>query len=424
MLKNYVKIFWLSSCVLVLGSNLQAAERPVDLFDFKNALQENDGRQSEKIAQVLLTRYGQQYRVNLANEITEYCQCFGSNMASKRVSGFLGIQENISSQSQGLEELMSALDIQDGRLAEEIAKKLVETNGDSYKLVLQEKMRRFSESNRARLRVCAALDLNEATFQTHENRSKPSTFTASQARDIAISTHMKNVRDHDYTFLDASLEPDKVLSNSLPRSLRSLPGVQVLYYASPTDDSIVPGTCGSRTLANAAAISIAVDDNNLSAQRVFSQASKFSCIHVCSKMGSTEMIEDAVAANMKNIHSFAFVPTYHLSKQNKENPFSIIASSEYWSPINHLQNQPFIVNFEDEPRFQDRIMRAIRGQQNCVTHFCCAVDVKEINDHAVLISIVKRAGQIPAIIYMDCNNCPLSSKAAAFIHYLYLMCIA
>jgi len=207
----------------------------------------------------------------------------------------------------------------------------------------------------------------------------------------------------------------------MPQSLQNLPGVKGLYYPSFHFQDHVQGGCGTRAIGNALAIRDAEASNSLNPRTVFNNAAQHGDLNSHASTSTDEAIDLALALHLPDLHCLAFMEQYPGTQEIKNNPFPIIASTRY-----HHEQLNHAVNLYDEDRFQASIVQQIRNSENIVVHFLASVDRVRTNDHFVLISIVKHAGQIPKIIYMDCNNEPImdQSKDAAFIHYLYLQCIA
>lgn len=264
------------------------------------------------------------------------------------------------------------------------------------------------------------------------------TLAASRAARAAHLTAVPAPRQHRASL---SFDPHRIPANGLnglPLSLQGLPGVQILYYPSAALSSRVSGTCGTRAIGNAMAIRNAVLGGSITPVVVFSQAHQYDSFNSHQGTRTDEAVAIASALNLDNFHVLSFLESFDVQiietrgayvarrteRMVRENPFTIIESTEYRG-----REGTHNVNIAgDEEQFQSRIIQSIRNNRNIVAHFMCGINVESVDrpDHAVLVSIVKQEGQLPKIIYMDCNNEPIldQSMSAAFIHYLYLQCIA
>lgn len=208
--------------------------------------------------------------------------------------------------------------------------------------------------------------------------------------------------------------------HGIPSSLRALPGVQVLYYPSPLMRSRASGTCVSRALGNAMAITAACNEHNLTAGNVHRKAAEHNDLNSHSAVSNIEVIDMAVGLHLANVHHMNIKSGKYYADPGIANYFLINASTEL-----NTRSGLKSVDLYREDVFQAQVMHKIRTSENIVAHFICSVDASSPNDHGILVSVVKRHGHMPTIIYMDCNNVPVTenSKPAAFITYLYYQCI-
>lgn len=281
---------------------------------------------------------------------------------------------------------------------------------------------------RPKIKACSAILNQDAHYFNPELRHKALSIDeivkrAVKSCEIARLAHLSsqpNLRLDQYAmWFDPNSVSDEGLPG-IPQSLKGLPGVQILYYPSPHLPSRVNGGCATRALGNALAIRDAKLKNSLNPRMVVHLSAQHDDLNSHASTASSECAKLALALNLPQLHWLAYF-NRKLNDAPKNNPFSIIASACYHHPqLNHS------VNLHKEDNFQAAIVQQIRRSTNIVVHFMASVDRINSCDHAILISIVKQAGQMPRIIYMDCNNEPIKdqSKDAAFIHYLYLQCIA
>ncbi len=245
---------------------------------------------------------------------------------------------------------------------------------------------------------------------------------ALESSRMARQAHLSRYPGHHTNQVPLTINPDQLSHEgfqAIPESLARLPRVQILYYPSPNLPARAWGCCGTRAIGNALGISDAVASNSLNPRTVFNNAARHNDLNSHSAVNSDEAVDLALTLNLPELHCLGIVERY--ADRVKPNPFSIFASTRYSHPqLGHS------VNVYTEDRYHAELMQRIRNSDNIVAHFWTSVDRDRPSDHCVLISIVKRAGHIPKIIYMDSLNVPIldQSKDAAFIHYLYLQCIA
>lgn len=274
-----------------------------------------------------------------------------------------------------------------------------------------------------------SLQLQESEKCAQHTSSKPVTDPRSRAKMAclqAISLHLGPTytlgsTDHmPIIHCQGSIPRDGFGHVALPKSITNLRKAEILYYPSPRTHLSISGTCASRAIANALGIRDAIALASLEAPIVYKMADTHNDLHSHSSVTHKEAIELACALDFKNTYYINYVENFS-NGSPKDNPFSITLSTEQHDP--HLGN---FFNLYTEERSQAEIINKIRAMPTITAFFLCSVDTHKKNDHCVLIAIVKQEGNIPKIIYMDCNNqqVPEHSKSAAFIHYLYLQCIA
>ena len=161
-----------------------------------------------------------------------------------------------------------------------------------------------------------------------------------------------------------------------------------------------PGTCGSRSVANAAALrdlvarGLPVDAKNIQAT-----AQKYERLHTRNDLSSTDQINLARTLDLHNTYAIGFFQMDPLDKKRiNRYPFTVIESSEL--PM---------VNLYQESEILENIVRLIRTQKNITANFLCHLDgAAGQAGHGVVVSIVKRAGQPTRMVYMDSNNMPVA----------------
>lgn len=242
-------------------------------------------------------------------------------------------------------------------------------------------------------------------------------YSPEQARSMALAPYLSNKSDcrkdnHTRLAFNPSFIPHEGF-NAIPESLRLLSGVNISYYVSPYTVSQVLGACGTRVIAHALAIRDAIRHDSLSAANVFYEACKYSDLHT--DVGYT-MLKAIKLAQKNDLHHL------HCLLIGNENYEGIFYSTDFIRPESLLG-----LSNCTKDEVQILIAQWFRSQKTCTAHFYCVVDTAEqVHGHAVLVSLVKKEGEQPKIIYMDCNNSPFDdqSQAAAHIHYLYLLFIA
>lgn len=178
------------------------------------------------------------------------------------------------------------------------------------------------------------------------------------------------------------------------------------------------GTCGSRSVANALALSdVLAHGMPLESENIQIMAQKYEKLHTQNGMTSRDQINMARRFDLHNTYALAFFKNDPLdNKKVNPFPFTVIESTEL--PV---------VNLYRESEILEEIVRSIRMQKNIVANFLCHLDGSVgQRGHSVVVSIVKRAGNPTQMIYMDSNNLPIirNSQVAAYICYLYWQCVA
>jgi hypothetical protein len=179
-----------------------------------------------------------------------------------------------------------------------------------------------------------------------------------------------------------------------------------------------PGTCGSRSVANALALRDAIARGlPLDSHNIQAMAQKYEGLHTQNGTTSRQQIQLARRFDMHHTYAMTILKNDPLdgTKINRF-PFTVIESTEL--PV---------VNLYNEAEILEDIVRTIRSQHTVVASFLCHLDGGAgKRGHAVVVSIVKKAGSPTRIIYMDSNNLPVvpCSQAAAYICYLYWQCVA
>lgn len=199
---------------------------------------------------------------------------------------------------------------------------------------------------------------------------------------------------------------------------KELSEIDLCYYESiqqPQSEN----TCGSRSLANALAISDAVENDRLNPQVVKKCAASYNWMHANDNLTNVDIIEKAQEHELENVYVIDYL-TKDLCKRNrkKANPFTIISSTDHDE----------MVCGANEGRINDEIIKKIRSNQNITAHFICFLEpiADDAIAHAVLVSLIKQKGKKPSLIYMDSCNTPLKQEwqAAAYMSYIYWQCIA
>lgn len=292
-----------------------------------------------------------------------------------------------------------------------------------YQTLLQNRDRLFA----IKLTLCDQLD--HRPEPNHANRAKNYSADAIRGRAlessrIARQAHLSGPIVLSHERFSMIFDPHHLAPNGLdgiPQSLRQLPGVHIYYFPSPDLPRKASGTCGTLAIGNALAIRDAVLSDSLNPVTIFRNAATHNDLNSNEGTRTEEAVELAIVLHLSDFHCLMFGERYPKGGRAKDNPFSIIESTNY----NHPQ-LIHTVNLTEEDQFQATIFEKIRNSETVCVNFLTCVDRAQMNDHGVLISIIKQKGRTPIIIYMDCNNEPIrdNSKDAAFIHYLYLQCIA
>ena len=229
------------------------------------------------------------------------------------------------------------------------------------------------------------------------------------ATKIALEKHLMGALV-DYGHTAPGFMPDG--SVKLPLSIAKLP---VLVSQLTVIKQREPGTCGSRSVANAAALCDLVRHGmSLNSANIQKMAQKYEHIHTKNGLSTKDEIELARSLDLHNTYAIALCQIDPIGKKEiNRYPFTVIESTE-------LE----MVNLYRESEILEDIVRAIRMEKTIVANFLCHIDGD--TGHGVVVSIVKQEGQPTRMIYMDSNNMPIAdhSQAAAYICYLYWQFVA
>lgn len=178
-------------------------------------------------------------------------------------------------------------------------------------------------------------------------------------------------------------------------------------------------TCGSRSLANGLAISDAIALGVLNPKTVKRQAACYEWMHTTDNLTNVDIVKYAKKLGLENVYVIDYLNKDLVKKNRKKsNPFTIISSTDHKETVCGA----------NEMRINQCVIEKIRSRSSITAHFICFLDsvVKGAIAHAVLVSLIKRPGKKPTIIYMDSCNTPLRQEwqSAAYMSYLYWQCIA
>ena len=182
----------------------------------------------------------------------------------------------------------------------------------------------------------------------------------------------------------------------LPASLQALGNVTIIHCRVTQQSG---AQCGSRSIANALAIQeIIIAGEELAPANIRAHAARFDHILINNAIDDDMIAALARNNHLFNAHIFAKMPKEQLGAYE---PYTMYS----------LDTQAYSL---------DELIATILTTQTTAAHLIC-----NTGGHWVLVSIVKREGQKPTILYMDSCNAPLTdnSVATGMIHYLYKHCI-
>jgi hypothetical protein len=204
-------------------------------------------------------------------------------------------------------------------------------------------------------------------------------------------------------------------SIQVPSSLRAFPIPVVQLCVLKQRES---GTCGSRSVTNALALDELVHKGlPISSNGIQRMSKKYEYLHTKNGLTMSDQLSLASSFGLRNMYSLIYLKHDPLHNQRPNTyPFTIIGSTELG-----------LVNLYQESQVIEAMVHKIAQSKNIVVHFMCFLEGRQANvGHSVCISLVKRAGYRPCIVYMDSNNGAIAeqSQVSAYISYLYWQCLA
>ncbi|HML19867.1 MAG TPA: hypothetical protein PKD74_04795 [Candidatus Dependentiae bacterium] len=204
-------------------------------------------------------------------------------------------------------------------------------------------------------------------------------------------------------------------SIQVPASLRAFP-IPVMQLCVIKQRE--PGTCGSRSVTNALALEeIVYKGLPLTSKNLQSMSKKYEYLHTKNGLTMSDQLSLASSLGLRTMYSLIYLKQDPLHNQRLNvYPFTIIGSTELG-----------LVNLYQESQVIEAMVHKIAQSKNIVAHFMCFLEGRQANvGHSVCISLVKRAGYRPCIVYMDSNNGAIAeqSQVSAYISYLYWQCLA
>jgi hypothetical protein len=241
----------------------------------------------------------------------------------------------------------------------------------------------------------------------------------SRAKKMAIEGHIKPAGRRMYGLRSKHEKASKNGLWPLPQNIAKELNQVDLYYVESVMQPEDSGTCGSRCIANALGISDTLEQGDISARAIYEQSLTYDYLHKRNNMSNSVVAKMAASMHLDHVHTLGYYEyDCFNSNQLKKNPFTCTGSTKYG----------FSVNLYEEETIQQKIIRTIRNIPDTIVHFICALQPITNYDsgHWVLISIIKRHDQKPAMIYMDSCNIPLEQEpqSQAYLSYLYWQCIA
>ncbi len=251
---------------------------------------------------------------------------------------------------------------------------------------------------------------------------KPHAYTKSKP-DAAVQAARERATQRASTYLQGVLYYNPMSpfflndgSIQVPASLRNLPIPVVQLCVLQQRE---PGTCGSRSVTNALALEELVSKGlPITSKNIQYMSKKYEYVHTKNGLTMSDQLILASSLGLRTMYSLIYLkndPLYNSQKLNKY-PFTIIGTTKLG-----------LVNLYQESQVIEEMVHTIAASKNIVAHFMCFLEGKKTNvGHSVCISLVKRAGYRPCIVYMDSNNGAIAEQSlvSAYISYLYWQCLA
>jgi len=276
-------------------------------------------------------------------------------------------------------------------------------------------LRQACDTHSVGVRKCVVSQVVQQT-QEHAYDYKEHT---SHAKKMAIEGHIKPAGSRMYGVRSKHEQASKNGLWPLPQNISKELNKADLYYVESVMQPEDSGTCGSRCIANALSISDVLEQGDISARAIYKQSFTYDYLHKRNNMSNSAVTKMAASMHLEDVHTLGYYEYDCLNPhQLKKNPFTCTGSTKYG----------FSVNLYEEEAIQQKIICMIRNSSDCIVHFICALQPITSYDsgHWVLVSIVKRHGKRPVMIYMDSCNIPLEQEpqSQAYLSYLYWQCIA
>ena len=250
---------------------------------------------------------------------------------------------------------------------------------------------------------------------------KPHAYTKSKP-DVAVQVARERATHRASKYLQGVLYYNPMSpfflndgSIQVPASLRAFP-IPVMQLCVIKQRE--PGTCGSRSVTNALALEELVHKGlPISSASIKRMSKKYEYLHTKNGLTMSDQLSLASSFGLRNMYSLIYLKQDPLHNQRLNTyPFTIIGSTELG-----------LVNLYQESQVIEAMVHKIAQSKNIVVHFMCFLEGRQANvGHSVCISLVKRAGYRPCIVYMDSNNGAIAeqSQVSAYISYLYWQCLA